>query len=609
MKRVFLLSMLMVLFLNAQEFTRGVGVYPGDPKENFAPSMVIDATTYRNLALRRAAYHSSSYDYNLTATLVTDGIKDTGLPRWVSTATSTGGTLKKSERELILDDSAMSAMSLTGPQFWIQLELRGGDSAPEVDRFEVVGRLQVGQQQAGGWACVVSGSDDGQTWIELGRSGSTERPGMQFRPSVPLTAPSRSRFYRIELTAQGATAWRVSEVLLFNKNERVKIGGPYNFTSAWMSAGSGEEWIYVDLGAPCTFDRVALYWIRRAAEGSIQVSDDAVKWTTVQALPSSTGLTDDLKLAQPAKARYVRVSMTRPATPEGYILSEMEVYGRGGPVPRPKPAPSVQADGRLHLAGGAWRLQRYSQVKGGGEEISKPGFPDQDWVVATVPATTLSSYLNTGAVPNPDFGDNQLQVSDSFFCADFWYRDEFVAAPAAKGKRVWLNFDGINWKADVFLNGQKIGRIEGGFMRGRFDVTDRIRPGVRNAVAVRVEKNATPGSIKEKNFQSPGLNGGALGADNPTYHSSVGWDWMPPIRGRNTGIWGDVYLTTSGPVTIENPFVATALPLPDTSRAEVTIEATLRNQESRPVSGTLRGSFGPAAFEMPVTLDASARRR
>ena len=68
--------------VQAQEPTRGVGVYPGDPKEYFGPTLRVDASTYRNLALRRPAYHSSAYDYNLTAQLVTDGIKTTSLPRW-----------------------------------------------------------------------------------------------------------------------------------------------------------------------------------------------------------------------------------------------------------------------------------------------------------------------------------------------------------------------------------------------------------------------------------------------------------------------------------------------------------------------------------------------
>ena len=230
----------------------------------------------------------------------------------------------------------------------------------------------------------------------------------------------------------------------------------------------------MDLGAPCTFDRVALSWIRRAAEGSIQVSDDASNWTTIQSL----GAADDMKLAAPAKGRYVRVLMTRPESPaDGYILSEVEIYGRGGPVPEPKLVSPL-----LPHLNGNWRVQRDSLVTATPEALSKPGFRDDDWVPATVPGTTLTSYLNAGAIPDPNYGDNQLMISDSFFYADFWYRNEFTAPPGAPGfRRVWLNFDGINWKAEVFLNGHKLGRIEGGFMRGRFDVTDILRPGQKNA--------------------------------------------------------------------------------------------------------------------------------
>ena len=119
--------------------------------------------------------------------------------------------------------------------------------------------------------------------------------------------------------------------------------------------------------------------------------------------------------------------MTKPSAPEGYILSELEVYGRGGMVPEPQAAASVRPDGRLDLAGGSWRLQRDSLVAAGGEALSQPGFDDKDWIIATVPGTVLTSYLNAGALPDPNYGDNQNMISDSFFYADFWYRNEFVA--------------------------------------------------------------------------------------------------------------------------------------------------------------------------------------
>ena len=106
-----------------------------------------------------------------------------------------------------------------------------------------------------------------------------------------------------------------AELALFDKGQRVRVAGPDLFASAWMSAGSGEEWVYVDLGAVCTFDRISLTWIERAAAGSLQVSNDAKQWNALQSLPAGVGANDDIHLTQPARGRYVRVLMTRPEKP------------------------------------------------------------------------------------------------------------------------------------------------------------------------------------------------------------------------------------------------------------------------------------------------------
>ena len=185
-----------------------------------------------------------------------------------------------------------------------------------------------------------------------------------------------------------------------------------------------------------------------------------------------------MKLAQPATGRYVRVLMTRPSSPFGYILSEIEVYGRGGFTAKPKPAPQVgnRPKARSSLEGrGAFsaRTSSVMRVKRFRSRVSRMA----DWLVATVPGTVLTSYVNVGAVPDPNFGQNQLHISDSYFYSDFWYRTEFTAPLKTAQQLAWLNFDGINWKAEVYLNGEKIGRIEGGFMRGRFDVTAKDSPG------------------------------------------------------------------------------------------------------------------------------------
>lgn len=608
-------------------YTRGIGVYPGNPAEDFGPTLVVDRSTYRNLALHRPACQSSSYDYNLTAPLVTDGIKHTRLPRWVTTSASFYGEYPKEEREFFLDHNPTSVAVLRGPRPWAQIQLGGGESVPVIDRVDLLVVVQAAHVNPQKLTFVVSASDDGREWRTLGSvhgpaPASTKgypagfaRPGQLFTPSIPLSPAAQSRYYRVEAGVDQpmpmalGVQWEIGEMAFYHQDKRVEIGGPYDFTSAWMSAGSGEEWVYVDLGDAFEFDRVVLDWIARAAEGWLQVSGDAQTWRNILPLPASTGLTDDLKLAAPARGRYVRVLMTRPSSPYGYILSELEVYGRGGFIARPKPAPPQRGDGRVDLAGGGWRLQRDSLVQADGETLSKAGSKTDDWIVATVPGTVLSSYLNIGAVPDPNYGSNQLLISDSFFYADFWYRNEFMAPRTAKGQRVWLNCDGINWKADVYLNGEKLGRIEGGFMRGRFDVTDRLLKGEPNAIAVRVEKNETPGSVKQKTFATTGKNGGALGLDNPTYHASIGWDWIPTIRGRNTGIWKDVYLSVSGAATLENPYISTTLPLPQTSTADVAIEVDVVNHQAKPLRATLRARFGEVQVEQRLVLQGQSRQR
>ena len=281
MKRIGLWTSLLILAtimaFAEQKYTRGVGIYPGNPSEDFAPALVPDQTTYRNLALLRPAYHSSSYDYNLTAQLLTDGIKESKLPRWVATTLSSSGVAKKNERELLLDHNSFSNVNLGGPSGWIQLEL-GGEPV-EIDRIDLDATIRTtpqpgaprtatpsiqtdgAQSSVGQWTCTVMSSDDGQTWQEIGNATGDIPPapkpppgsfpffgptGPPLKPSVSF-APSSRRFYRIMLKSTFEGPWTVSEVTFFNKAQPVEIAGPYNFTSAWMPEGKGEDWEHAAL--------------------------------------------------------------------------------------------------------------------------------------------------------------------------------------------------------------------------------------------------------------------------------------------------------------------------------------------------------------------------
>jgi hypothetical protein len=649
----------------AEYYTRGVGIYPGNPAEDFSPTLVVDNENYRNLAKLRPAYHSSSYDYNLTAQLITDGIIITEMPDYVSLSTNQG-VLPKNEREWLLDHNSITAVSIAGTDIWIQLELNQGTDITGITKLTLNGSLTYSDKKPGGWQFICSGSNDGVNWDELGKvkgaglpgqerpdpfarffpnqapkgSGSARkkpsnpfagfmagpygndstapRPSSAFHfrmpekerlinPSFAFKNPVNYHFYRVSLSALCAENWDFGDLDFYKNETRLKLAPSHRFKSAWMSAGTGEEWVYVDLGVSSTFDHIKLHWINKATKGSIQVSGDAKNWSNLIALPGNEGLVDDIALSEKANGRFVRVLMTEAASTKKYVLSELEVFGKGGMVAKPKASPAI-ANNRMYLIGGNWKIQRASEVLSTGESISQTGFVNNDWVVATVPGTALVSYWNAGALPDPNFGDNQLMISESFFNDDFWYRNEFEVPSDFTGERMFLNFDGINWKADVFVNGKKTGRIEGAFIRGKFDVTDLIKPGQKNTIAVLIVKNDNIGVIKEQTATSADKNGGILGADNPTYHASIGWDWIPTIRGRDIGIWNDVFLNVSGAVTIEDPFVTTDLALPDTTAADITIEVTLRNHKTEAITGTLTGKYGDIKFEQEVSLEPAASK-
>ena len=112
------------------------------------------------------------------------------------------------------------------------------------------------------------------------------------------------------------------------------------------------------------------------------------------------------------------------------------------------------------------------------------------------------------------------------------------------GGRIWLNFDGINYIAEVWLNGHEVGTIKGAFTRGVFDVTSNLVAGASNVLAVHILPQPHPGDTHEKTIANgTGPNGGVTGLDGPTFLCTIGWDWIPTIRDRDSGIWQDVTLS------------------------------------------------------------------
>ncbi len=264
-----------------------------------------------------------------------------------------------------------------------------------------------------------------------------------------------------------------------------------------------------------------------------------------------------------------------------------------------------------------WQLQDVAKAPESGAQISTATFAAKGWYAATVPGTVLTTLVNNRVYPEPLYGENNRPeiIPESLVHTSYWYRTEIVIPKSYKNRRVWLNFDGINYSAEIWVNGVQVGTTRGAFIRGNFDITQHVEPGQKAVVALLVSPQPHPGVPHEHTIRDGvGPNGGITAIDGPTFLCTIGWDWIPAIRDRDTGIWQKVYLSATGPVTIEDPLVTTDLPLPKTDSSDVTVEATLTNLSDQPQKGIVRGTIENIQFSrtaelaphstQPITFDA-----
>jgi exo-1,4-beta-D-glucosaminidase len=261
--------------------------------------------------------------------------------------------------------------------------------------------------------------------------------------------------------------------------------------------------------------------------------------------------------------------------------------------------PKSPAPEKLPLAD-HWTLQTSAKVEAKGETISSPAFIPKGWHNVTVPATVVSALVKDKTLPDPFFGTNLRQFpgvtypiggnfsnlpmqTDSPYAVSWWYRTSFAAPASYAGKTAWLNFKGINYRANIFLNGKQIATtddIAGAWRTYELNVTSAIKPGRENVLAVQV----------------------FAPTENDLAITFVDWNPAPPDK--NMGLWREVYLTTSGPVALRYSTVVSKLNLPSTDSAQLTVTAQLKNGTDQPVKGTLKGQIDTVAFEQPVELAA-----
>lgn len=236
-------------------------------------------------------------------------------------------------------------------------------------------------------------------------------------------------------------------------------------------------------------------------------------------------------------------------------------------------------------AGIHWKLKAQEEIGNDSVKIYSEQYNDKDWVSAVVPGTVFTAYVQAGLEKDPNWADNIYKVDQSKYNKNFWYRTEFETN-IADGQSLWLNFEGINRKGEVFLNGTRLGLLDGFMHRGKFDISSLVKKAGKNVLAVLVHWPKKP----------------IANHASPTYISSDGWDWMPSVPGLLQGITDDVYLTITGPVSFNDAWVRTDLP--SRSQGLVSVNVDLSNHTNKEQQGWVTGTIQPGniQFSQQLTL-------
>jgi mannosylglycoprotein endo-beta-mannosidase len=253
---------------------------------------------------------------------------------------------------------------------------------------------------------------------------------------------------------------------------------------------------------------------------------------------------------------------------------------------------TVKAQNEFELKDG-WKCAPMGEVKLNGSDISKAAFSTAEWMPAVVPGTVLTSLLANKKVPDPFYGMNNEQIPDIYKTGrdhyTYWFVKDFKENLPATGRQVYLNFRGINYSSNVFLNGHQLNSKlqEGMFLRQSFNITKWLSKDGNNRLAVIVYPPNVVGN------PNGGQGGDGTIARNVGIQYTAGWDWIQPIKDRNTGIWDKVTIQETGAVRISDPQIITLVPgvrqVDGVQQpAIIRVAAELENKATVTVTGTLQ---------------------
>ena len=254
-----------------------------------------------------------------------------------------------------------------------------------------------------------------------------------------------------------------------------------------------------------------------------------------------------------------------------------------------------------------WKCIPVSNIKSKGEELSNPLYNLSGWLPATVPGTVLTTLLNNKLIPDPFWGMNNKKIPDIYFTGrdyyTYWFIKDFKEKLTSANEQVWLHFRGVNYGCDIWLNGHKVNPEThfGMFLRQTYNITSLLAVDGNNRLAVIVYP---PDPVGNPNG---GQGGDGTIARNVSIQYSAGWDWIQPVRDRNTGIWDKVIVEKTNSVDLKNPHVITLVPgkrFPGQSQQPAVIKASaeINNPSGSVIRGVLQYKLDRNIIRQEVSL-------
>jgi len=272
-----------------------------------------------------------------------------------------------------------------------------------------------------------------------------------------------------------------------------------------------------------------------------------------------------------------------------------------------------------------WKMKKADELTVKSEDISTDKVNTSDWLPAIVPGTVLNSLVYNKVYPEPYYGlNNKLEsnlIPDLYHAGrdfyTYWFRTGFnLDKEQFENRKVWMQVDGINYRAEIWLNGSMVANISGMFLQDQINITDNVVYDKENVLAIKVYPIDIPGTIKPKGGKSFGATGefqnggnGEIGR-NVTQLMTVGWDFtfLDGVRDRNTGIWKEISIFSTGKAILRHPFVKSELAKPgyDRSKQTISVEVAFPNylpqnrRQKVKVIGEIKGEN--IKFEKEITM-------